>query len=98
MIDIPQEQVHRLDALLHAAIDPAPVRGRDHARNDVEGQDAVDSRAVAIDREGDAEREQLALRVLRAHAELRQLKLLEMMPKRRQMAVAVFGLEPISSQ
>jgi hypothetical protein len=59
VIQIVQEQIEGLDPLLHARLDDLPVLGREHARNHVERQDAVDRVAIGVDRERDAEIEQL---------------------------------------
>jgi hypothetical protein len=92
VVHIPDEQVQRLDALLDAGIEQAPVGGGEHARDQVEGQDAVDGVALAIDREGDAQHEQLALGVFRAGGQVRQLHLLEPVPEGGEIAIAVLGL------
>ena len=63
MIDVVQEKVQRLDALLHAGLDLGPGVGRQNARDDIERQDAVDGVLFGIDRERDAEVEQLPLGV-----------------------------------
>ena len=55
MIEVVEQQVDRGDALDDAALDLLPFVGRQHARDRVERQDAVDRLAVGIDREGDAE-------------------------------------------
>ena len=41
MIDIAQEKVERLDALLQAALEQAPFRRVNDARNDVERESGV---------------------------------------------------------
>ena len=91
MIDVPKKKIQRLDALLDAAIDRAPIGGCDHARDDIEGQYAVDCSSVAIDGESNTEGEQLALGIRGALAELLKLELLEAMPKSGQMAITVLG-------
>ena len=65
--------------------------GCNHARDHVEGQDAVDCGPVAVDRESDAEGEQLAFGVRGALAELLKFELLKAMPEGRQMAIPVLG-------
>ena len=37
VIDVPEEKIERLDPLLDAAVELAPVAGGDHARDDIEG-------------------------------------------------------------
>ena len=74
MIDVPEEKIERLDALLEATVELAPVAGGDHARNDIEGQDAVDGGAVAVNGEGDAKGEKLALGIAGPFAEFAQFK------------------------
>ena len=54
--------------------------GGDHARDDIEGQDAVNGGAVAVNREGDAKGEKLALGISGPFAELAQFKQLEAPP------------------
>ena len=54
--------------------------GGDDARDQVEGQDAVDGGAVAVNREGDAKCEKLALRIPGPFAKLAQFKSLEALP------------------
>ncbi len=63
VIDVVQEQIDRLHPLDHPGLDRLPFVRGDHARDHVKGQDAVDRIAFGIDREGDAEIEQLALGV-----------------------------------
>ncbi len=63
MVDVVQEQVQRPHALDHAGFQDAPLLGGDHARDQVERQDAVDRRGVGIDREGDAALQQVAFRI-----------------------------------
>ncbi len=55
MVEIVEQQVQGGHALDHAALDPLPFLGRQHARDRVERQDAVDRLAVGVDGEGDAE-------------------------------------------
>ena len=81
MIDVPDEKIEGPDSLLDAAIKLAPVRSRDGTRDNVEGKDTIDGRAVAINREGYSECEKLAFRILRPFAKLRKFKLLKAMPK-----------------
>jgi hypothetical protein len=70
MIDVVEEEVERGDALDHARLDVLPLRRRQHARDHVEWQDAVDSVLLGIDGEGDAQIEQLVLGVAGAAAQL----------------------------
>src|SRR5205085_6145515 len=55
VIDIVDEAVERVDALLEAALDVVPLGGADDARDQVEGEDALGALIVAVDVEGDAE-------------------------------------------
>ena len=84
-----RKRFQRLDALLDPAIDRAPVGGCDHARDDVEWQNAVDRGPVAIDGESNSKGEQLALGIRRPLTELLQFELLKAMPKRGQMTITV---------
>ena len=77
VIDVVQEQIERADPLPHAGLDGPPVRSRQHPGNDVERQDAVDGVAIRIDREGDAEVEQLVLGGLGAPTQLGEIHLRE---------------------
>ena len=61
MVDVVDEVVERVDALLEAALDPVPFLGRHDARNQVEGEDAFGAGGVAVDVEGDAQLQQQAL-------------------------------------
>ena len=70
VVKVVQEQVERGNALDDAALDGPPVRGREHARDHVEGQDPVDGGGAGIEREGDAQVEQLAPGVACAAPEL----------------------------
>ena len=54
MIDVVQEKVERGDALGQAAFEQFPFVGRDDARDQVEGEDALGALGVAVDVEGDA--------------------------------------------
>ena len=60
MIDVVQEQVQRAHALDDAGLQRAPFLRGDHARDQVERQDAVDRGRVGIDGEGDAALQQVA--------------------------------------
>ena len=63
VVDVVQQVVERGDALAHARLDARPVLRREHARDAVEGKDAVDRVALGIDGEGDAEVAQLRVGV-----------------------------------
>ena len=55
VIDIVDEEVERLDALLQPGLDARPFMTRDDARDDVERPGPIDASALlGIDREGDA--------------------------------------------
>ena len=54
MVDVVHEGVERTDALLDASRQAAPFVGGDHARDDVERDEAFGGRGVAVDGEGDA--------------------------------------------
>ena len=60
VVDVVQEQVQRAHALDDAGFQRAPFLGGDHARDQVERQDAVDRGGVGIDGEGDAALQQVA--------------------------------------
>jgi hypothetical protein len=60
VIDIADEGVQCVDALLEAAFDALPFVGRDNARNQVEGEDAFRAGGIAVDVEGDAQLQQQA--------------------------------------
>ena len=61
VIDVVDEGVERVDALLEAAFDAVPFVRRDDARDQVEGEDAFGAGGVAVDVEGDAQLQQQAL-------------------------------------
>ncbi len=90
MIDVPEEQIERLYALLYAPVKLAPIPCGNHARNHIEGQNAVDCGPVAINCERDSESEKFALGVFGASAKLTQFNLLKTVPKRREIVVAMF--------
>ena len=48
MVDVVDEQVERLDALLQAALDAAPFRCGDDPRHQIEGEDPLRAGAVAV--------------------------------------------------
>ncbi len=62
VIDVVDERVQGVDALLQAALDVIPFVGGDDARNQVEGEDALGPGGFAIDVESDAHLQQQALR------------------------------------
>jgi hypothetical protein len=70
VIDIVKERIEPGDALFHAAVDVMPIRAGQHARDHVEREHAVDGVVVGIDREGDAEIEQLPVGFLCAAAQV----------------------------
>ena len=54
-VDVAEEGVQRLDALLEPALQPLPFRLGDDAGDDVEGDQPLGGLRVAIDGEGDAD-------------------------------------------
>ena len=80
VVDVLDEPVDRGDALDAARLDDLPVGGRDDARDDVEGQDAVDRVLVGVNGEGDAEIEELAVGGARAALQRRGLEAAEALP------------------
>ena len=60
VINVVNEQVERLDALLQAVLDGGPVRRADDAGQDVKRKDALGARFVAVHRERNTEVEQVA--------------------------------------
>ena len=66
MVDVVQEHVERAHALLEARVQLAPLRRRDHVRQDVEGNQPLGAALVAVDREGDAHAVEQDLGGLRA--------------------------------
>ena len=54
MVDVVHEGVERAHALLDAGCEPAPLRRAQDARDDVEGDEPLGRRLVAVDGEGDA--------------------------------------------
>ena len=55
VVDVVQEPVERVDALLQAPLEHVPLGSRDDARNGVERDQALGALLVAIDGEGDAD-------------------------------------------
>ncbi len=64
MVDVVQERVQRLNALLDALGQPAPLGARDDARHDVERDEALGRFLLAVHGEGDAGAPEDALGVL----------------------------------
>ncbi len=54
VIDVGDERVQRLRALLEATLKPGPLICRQDAWDDVEGDQPLRSRVLAVHREGDA--------------------------------------------
>ena len=54
VVDVVQKQIERGDALRQAALDVAPFRAGDDARQQVVGKDALGAFFAAVDGEGDA--------------------------------------------
>ena len=54
VVDVVEEGVERPHALLDAGAEPAPLGRRDDARDDVERDQPLGRRLLAVDREGDA--------------------------------------------
>ena len=52
MVKIIDEMIQGRDALLEAALDPAPLGGGDDSRHEVEREDLLQARMLAIDIEG----------------------------------------------
>ena len=61
MVEIIDEKVQRMDALLETFLDAAPFGGGDDARNEVEGENFLRSRVFSIDVECNTHLEQGAL-------------------------------------
>ena len=68
-VDVGEEGVERGDALLQAAFEIGPFRLGQHARDDVEGDQALGRLVVAVDREGDADAAEEQLRLAAAGVE-----------------------------
>ena len=77
VINVVDELVERVDALLEAALDPVPLLGADDARNQVEGENALRARRISVDVEGDAHLEEQALRRALAAQKLALLERLD---------------------
>src|SRR6266568_2701945 len=58
MINVVNEQVQRVDALLETLLDPAPFGGRNNPRQNIEREDFFHSRLLPIHVEGDAHLQQ----------------------------------------
>ncbi len=61
VVEVIDEEVQRVDALLEALFQAGPLGGRDDARHDVEGEDLLQPRLLPIDIESDAHLHQGAL-------------------------------------
>ena len=61
VVDIADEGVERVDALLEAAFNAFPFVGRDNARDQVEGKDPLRAGGIPVDVEGDAQLQQQPL-------------------------------------
>ncbi len=53
VVDVVQEEVERLHPLDEASLQAVPVRARDHARDQVEGEDALEGILLVVDGEPD---------------------------------------------
>jgi hypothetical protein len=60
VIHVVDEEIQRVDALLQAALDVAPLRCGDDTRNEIERKDALGAGAIAIDVERDPHVQQRA--------------------------------------
>src|SRR6185503_12629152 len=49
VVDVVDELVERVDALLQPALDPVPLLRRDDARHEIEGEGALGAGRVAVD-------------------------------------------------
>ena len=76
VIDVLEEEIEGGDALRQAALDGVPVTGRDDARQQIVGEDALGRLVAAVDGEGDALVEEGQVRLLLAAQQLlgRQLQ------------------------
>ena len=72
VVDVGEEEVERAQPLHEAALDHLPLVGRDDPRDEVEREDAVGARVVAVDREADALGEEERVRDPDALLELRR--------------------------
>ena len=63
VVDVLEEQVDRGQPLRQPALERLPLGGRDDARQQVVGKDALGALVVAVDREGDALGEERACRL-----------------------------------
>ena len=61
MVKIVDEQVQRVNALLEPPLQPEPLRRRDDARHDVEREDLLHSRLLAVHVESDSHLHQRSL-------------------------------------
>ncbi len=83
-----------LDPLLDPGLDVAPRPRRQHARDDVEGQDAIDGILLAVDGEGDAEVEEFPLCIEGALTHCLQFARLQPVPERGELPARL----PLSSE
>ena len=70
MVDVVQERVQRAHALLEPLRQAVPLAAAEHARDDVEGDQALGIAALRVDREGDADAPEQQLRLAPAQLEL----------------------------
>src|SRR5690606_30211879 len=63
-VDVPEKGVERLHPLLEPVREPAPFVGREDAGNNVEGDEPLLRRLLAVDGEGDADAAEQKLRLL----------------------------------
>ena len=61
VVDVVDEEVQRVDALLEAPLDPVPLGRRHDARDEIEGKDPLGAGAVAVDVERDPHVQERAL-------------------------------------
>ena len=79
MVDVVDEHIQRLDALLEARVDQPPLVRRDEAGDEVEGEDALRAvLGIRIDREGDALVEEGAVGEIARAAQVARVQLGEL--------------------
>ena len=81
-VDVLQEQIQRDDALRQAALDAVPLRARQDARDEVEGEQPLGAEAVAVDGEGDALEQEREVGQAPALLELRRRHLRQLVEER----------------
>ncbi len=91
VVDVPEKVIERGDPLLDPGFQPGPVAARDHPRDHVEGQDAVDRVALGIDGEGDPEVIELQLGVAGSPAQFLQIHGVQPLANMRRMPRVVAG-------